>query len=227
MAEERSSAERREEHFRVLGPELGPLYNALYDEITWLHAKWQEYRQLYATPETVKLLNQIAGFFFRVVQDVLWEDILLHIARLIDQPTMKRGEENLTLLRLAPAIDEPKLAREVRTLVRKVEQESAFAVDWRNRRLAHRDLTLALNRRSAEPLLGASRQRVKGALSAIGDVLNKIEGHFWKSEVAFDHIITQRDAETLIYFLRLAARAENQRLERLRQGHPLPEDLEP
>ncbi len=227
MAEKKSSGERRDEHFRVLGPQLGPLYSSLYDEVTWLHAKWQQYRQLYATPETVELLNQIAGFFFRVVQDVLWEDILLHIARLIDQPTTKRGKKNLTLLQLAPAIDDSKLAREVRTLVKRVKQESAFAVDWRKRHLAHRDLALALNESGEEPLLGASRQRIKGALSAIGDVLNKIEGHFWNSEIAFDHIITQSDAETLIYFLRLAARADNQRLERLRRGRPLPEDLEP
>mgnify|MGYP000478989467 CR=1 FL=1 len=227
MGRDGSPAKRREEHFRVLGPQLGPLYSSLYDEITWLHAKWQQYRQLYATPETVKLLNQIAGFFFRVVQDVLWEDLLLHIARLIDQPKTKRAKENLTLLRLAPGIDEPKLAREVRTLVKNVERESAFAVDWRMRRLAHRDLALALNERSAQPLPGVSRERMKRALSAITLVMNKIEGHFWNSEVAFDYIITQSDAETLTYYLRLAAKAHDQRLEGLRQGRPLPEDLEP
>jgi hypothetical protein len=70
-----------------------------------------EYRKLYGeSAERVAFLNETAGFFFRVVQDVLWDDILLHIARLTDPP--KQGVyENLTLLRLPSLIDDKAVGR--------------------------------------------------------------------------------------------------------------------
>ena len=104
MGRQRSSEEVHEEHLRVLGPDLGSLYHVLYNEVTWLHAKWLEYRKLYGhSPERIDLLNQTAAFFFRVVQDVLWEDILLHLARLTG-PRKSAGKANLTLLMLPDII---------------------------------------------------------------------------------------------------------------------------
>ena len=45
-----------------LGATLGPLYHALNKEVTWLHAKWLEYRKLYAeSEERVDLLNGTAA----------------------------------------------------------------------------------------------------------------------------------------------------------------------
>jgi hypothetical protein len=226
MGAHRSAEEVEREHLGVLGPELGPTYHVLYEEVTWLHAKWNQYRQLYATPQTVDLLNRTAGFFFRVIQDVLWEDVVLHIARLTDSPK-SMGKANLTLRRLPEVITIPELAAEVENLVDKVQKESAFARDWRNRRIAHRDLSLALDV-EAEPLQAVSRAQVERVLSAIRAVLNKIHGHFWRDQaVAFDHFLAHDDAEALTYYLGVAAKAEDATQERLRQGRPLPEDLEP
>jgi hypothetical protein len=225
MGARRSAEEVEQERLNVLGPDLGPIYYALYEEVTWLHAKWKQYRQLYATPETVDLLNRIAGFFFRVVQDVLWEDIVLHVARLSDPPK-SMGKANLTLRRLPEVIQLQELAAEVKNLVEEVQRESAFAREWRNRRLAHRDLSLALDF-EAEPLQGVSRDQMERALSAIRAVLNKVQGRFWKSEVAFQHFLAHDDAAALTYYLGVAAKAEDRSRERLSQGRPLPEDLEP
>ena len=80
MAESKTADEVRDEHLRTLGPELGPLYSALYDEVSWLHAKWKQYRILFAgSPERIELLNRVAGFFFYMIQNVLWEDVVLHL----------------------------------------------------------------------------------------------------------------------------------------------------
>ena len=100
MGEELSAEQVREKHLRDMGPELGAVYNALDRDVAWLHAKWNQYRQLYArSPERIALLNQVAGHFFGVVQDTLFEDVLLHLARLTD-PAKSVGNENLTLKRL-------------------------------------------------------------------------------------------------------------------------------
>ena len=93
----RTPEEARTEHIRVMGEELGSLYDALWQEVAGLHGKWSEYAALFGTRESrVDLLNQAAPYFFRIVQDSLWEDVLLHIARLTDPPK-SAGKSNLTV----------------------------------------------------------------------------------------------------------------------------------
>ncbi len=225
MAENKTAEQVRDEHLQVLGPTLGPLYNALYNEVTWLHAKWNQYRILFAeSPERIELLNGVAGFFFRVIQDVLWEDMVLHIARLTDQPKSAQ-KDNLTLLRLAAAVQAPALSREIEKLVKQALTDAKFVRDWRNRHLAHRDLALAVDDR-ATPLSGISRESMERALAALRAVLNKIEGHFWHSEVVFMQVIASGDAEDVAYYLKFAVEADSRRRARLLQGRALPEDFE-
>lgn len=80
--------------------------------------------------------------------------MLLHIARLTDPPK-SAGKSNLTVQRLTSAIDHPDTKFAVAELITKAQLDSEFCRDWRNRRLAHRDLHLALTR-TAEPLQPAS-----------------------------------------------------------------------
>src|SRR5437867_12009636 len=113
MSESKTAEQVRDERLQVLGRIVGPLYHALYGEVTWLHAKWKQYRILFAeSPERIELLNGVAGFFFRVIQDVLWDDVLLHIVRLTDPPRSV-GKDNLTLFRLAESVQERALVLEV------------------------------------------------------------------------------------------------------------------
>jgi len=214
MSGHKTHEQVREEHNGVLGPVLGPLYHGLYEEVTWLHAKWKQYRILFAeSPERIDLLNEVAGFFFQVIQDVLWEDVVLHIARLTDPPR-SAGKDNLTILRLEGAVAEVALSVEVAALVDRARVAADFARVWRNRRLAHRDLSLALGN-GVTPLPGISRAEVENALDAIRTALNKIEGHFFQSQVAFEDFLAYDDAESLACHLKLAVDAERRERESL------------
>ena len=56
-------------------------------------------------------MNRSAGHFFRMVQDGLWEGIVLHVARLTD-PSHSQGRkdrQNLTLHNLPDLIPDKKL----------------------------------------------------------------------------------------------------------------------
>ena len=227
MAQAKSAEAVRDGHLRVLGSELGQVYHALQNELIWLYAKWLEYRKLYATsPERVTLLNSAGPFLFRVVQDVLWDDVLLHVARLTDPPKSGR-KSNMTIKRLAAVVSDPRLSSEIERLVSDAERLCAFAREWRNRHLAHCDFDLAVKCRGVDPLLPASRQHVDAALAALAAVLNRIEAHYFHSEVGFAYFSDAGDAEALVYHLAVAARAEARRQERLKHGEVLPEDLEP
>lgn len=112
-------------------------------------------------------------------------------------------------------MEQPELASEIESAVKRAENLSRFARDWRNRRLAHSDLKLALEDR-AEPLLGVSRENVEHSLSAIAGVLNTISGYFFRTEVGFRLFIAHDDAECLAYYLKSAIDSEDR--ERLGRG---------
>jgi len=225
MGEHKSAEQVHEKHLRDMGSQLGEVYHALWNEVGWVHAKWQQFRQLYAhSPACIELLNDVAGHFFGIVQDVLWEDVILHIARLTERPTTA-GQANLTLVALPPLISDTALAQEVDDLVETAKSEAAFAKKWRDKRLAHRDILVALEK-GAEPLPGVSRQGVERALAAIRAVMNRLEEYYWQSEVAYSHFLATGEADDLVYYLRLAKQFERKRSELLGQGKYVPEDWE-
>src|SRR2546428_12753884 len=116
MARNLTADEVREEHLASMGPHLGPVYNALWNEVAWLHAKWHEYKELYGEkPPRLELLNRASGFFFRIVQDTLWEDTLLHLARLTD-PSRSAGRPNPTAFQPPSLGNEPGLPEQFEAL---------------------------------------------------------------------------------------------------------------
>jgi len=226
MRRDQSAIEEERQHLRAFGSELGALYHALEHEVIWLHAKWLEYRKLYAkSDKRIDLLNKTAGFFFRVVQDALWGDLLLHIARLTDPPKQGRYE-NLTLLRLPEAVHDKGLADNIRDLVKTALANAEFAREWRNRSLAHQELSLALQV-GAKPLPGASRKSVEDVLASYRKIMNRLHVSYLQGEVGYEYFLAYDDADMLVRRLAVAARLDERQKERLRQGKPLPEDLEP
>lgn len=226
MANEQTPNEVETEHIARLGPDLGPVYHALWNDLASLLVKWQEYREMFgASPERIGLLNSAAGLFFRIVQDTLWEDTLLHLCRLTDPP-QSVGRSNLTLRALPPLVNNSALRAEVSALVDQAVHATAFARDWRNRRLSHHDLALAIDS-CAQPLAPASRTHVSDALAAVHAVLNRISERLLQAALA-NHVITPTTGGvSLMLLLRDGIEARDARRERLRRGEPLPEDLGP
>ena len=128
-----------------------------------MHIKWGQYRQLFAQSQRrVDLINQAAGHFFRILQDALFEDIILHLARLTDPAQSghkHKSQDNLSLWRLQMLVPET-LSVEVADLVQEALAACSAPRVWRNKRLAHRDLTVALAT-ADDPLSGISRGDVE------------------------------------------------------------------
>jgi hypothetical protein len=145
----------------------------------------------------------------------------------INDPTSSAGlharrspaKQNLTVQRLPTLLTDPVLATEIQTLVDEAVTRSAFARDWRNRRIAHSDLALAI-KEGSKPLAAGSRKSVVEALDAIGALRNRLEQHFRHSTIAFEGFDHPGDAEALLYVIRDGLEAENARRKRLHQGKP-------
>lgn len=216
-ASNRTAEEAKADNIRTMGQELGLLYDVLWQQVAWLYNKWAQYVELFGKkPSRITLLNNAAPTFFGVVQYTLWEDVLLHIARLTDSPK-SAGKSNLSFRRLPDAIGDAIVKARVTSLITKALKASEFCRDWRNRRIAHRDLHLALGL-GAAPLEPASREKVKEALEALVEVLNAISAHYHDSTTFFDLDDGSGGAESLLYVLDDGIKAENLRRERRKNG---------
>lgn len=225
MTTEYTDEQRLERSIRDMGSELGPVFHELSNDLIWLHAKWIQYRQLFGhSEERVNILNEVGGHFFKIVQDALWDDAVLSISRLTDQP-QSMGKDNLTFLLLPGMIKDTSLKYDIEELITKSIAASSFAKDWRNRRLAHNDLLLAL-KSGSKPLKGISRDNVNNALLSFNNILNRLSLHYWQSATFYDDFIASGgEGENVIYYLHAGIRAEEAKMQRLRQRKPLPGDF--
>src|SRR5262245_18340275 len=168
-----------------MGPELGELQYLLSHDVFWLHCKWAEYRELFATkPSRIDLMNETAPAFFARLDDVLWSDVLLHLSRLTDKPT-SRGKQNLTFLQYPRLVARLPIRDAGHAALENVESATRFVRDWRDRRLAHRDFSHAQDP-TAKPLTAGSRASVEVALKAVRDLMQIPEGHFCDAEKSYD-----------------------------------------
>jgi hypothetical protein len=199
--------EVRKSYEKSLGPALGSIFSELWQELAWLHTVWQEYRTIFAdTPARLDLANESAGSFFYLIQKSLWESVLLHLARLTD-PVTSIGKPNLSVSALQGLVL-PEFQVEVGKLTDAALGASAFAKDWRNRYIAHKDLPLALGDQKAPPLKSASRAAVEKALQALDDLLNFIDRAYNDTSTVFRGIEPHTGARRLLDILGKGLAAE-------------------
>jgi hypothetical protein len=214
------------DYIKFMGEPLGKLFYALWQEVAWLYSKWAEYVELFGTkPSRINLLNEAAPLFFRIVQDSLWEDTILHIARLTD-PHKSVGKENLTIQAIPYLVSDRDIAQTIFNLIEVAIRTSEFCRDWRNRRIAHRDLKLAIEE-GITPLKPASHEKVKQALNSIAEVLNAVSEYYTGSTTVFDIGGYSRGAMSLLYVLHEGVTAREERLERIKRGEIRKGDFEP
>jgi hypothetical protein len=205
----------------IMGEELGSIYSQLWQELAWLYRTWAEYAALFGTRESrVDLLNEAAPAFARIVQDSLWQCVILHIARLTDPPKSV-GKRNLSVRALEEAVEDSELKVRVSQAVAEALAASEFCRDWRNRHLAHRDLDLAL-KRGAEPLQAASLLKVKEALASLSNVLNVVSLKYLECTTSFDIDLRvgggPGGAISLLYYIDMGVEAEGRRRKKLGSG---------
>lgn len=213
----RSAEETRAHYIDEMGEELGSVFYQLYVEVVWLRSKWSEHQELFgAKPERIDLLNAVAPYFFRIVQDALLHDTMLGIARLTD-PTRMGRNENLSLQKLAELVDDSDLTETLRVALDSLNEAVAPVRDWRNRRIAHCDFPHSANP-DANPLLPMSRESISSAITEIERIVNLVSHHYCNSTIVFELVTIAGGANKLLYVLHDGLQAENEREKRLADG---------
>jgi hypothetical protein len=221
----RTAQEAQNHYVEKMGPDLGLQFAALWQEVVYAHIKWGEFMELYGTNATrTELLNQAAPNFFGMLQGVLFEETLLHIARMTDPARMGKNE-NLSVKSLVEFIDDEATKNRLVEAIEAADKASDFCRDWRNRHIAHRDLALATDEKACV-LKAASRAQVSEALKAIANILNIVDEQFTKSQTYFNIGRGIGGAVSLLYVLDDGMKARAKREERLLRGEFSDEDVQ-
>ena len=166
----RTEPQMKDLYIRFMGAKLGEVFHYLIQEAALLHLKWNEYVTLFGKDkEQIDVLNSAAVGFFWLVEGRRCGMTCCSTSRAF----VDRRRDVLTvqsLPKLAPAEIRAGTNDHVKTL----DAAASFARDWRNRRLAHRNIDIALSR-PVTPLEPASRENVNAALAALDDLLFFVE----------------------------------------------------
>jgi hypothetical protein len=225
----KTAKEAKTKYIESMGNELGSQYAQLWQEVVYFHLKWAEFVVLFGTkPSRIKLMNMTAPAFFRTLQDVLYEETLLHITRLTDPPKTgfgKNKKSNLTIMNFKNLVTDTILLSKIEPLLDALDDLADFCRDWRNRRIAHRDLEIALEK-TIQPLKNGSRLQVDKILEAIANVMNEIAAHYLDTSTHFKSGSPHGGAFALLHYIDAGKQAEKAKEKRWRSGNLLQEDLE-
>lgn len=184
---------------------IAEVYRPLRGELVNIHVQWRLFLQLYGTdPDRIELLNRFAGGLFGVVQEVLYDDLVLAVFRLHD-PAKSGKFENLSLPSLVGAVRgvnsqlAASLARGSGDLVALLDPYA----EWRNKRIAHNDLETAKAQYfGSSPLEGPSREVIARALAIACGVLNEVAAAYGEGETRYGEVILAAgDGDALVRHL--------------------------
>ena len=161
-----------------------------------LFIDWKSFETLFGSgQERVDLLNATATNFAGRLFHIMYDHALLGICRATDGDKVA-GKDNVSLRGLQKRLSHTNLLsspdlEKLENLVDDAVVAASFARDWRNRKIAHHDLDLAM-KDNAKPLASATRAKVTHVIEKIFKpivfIRSKVEDvHFaWEMTVVDD-----------------------------------------
>lgn len=213
-----SAEDMERRYIAVMGKTIGDTFYDLMQQNALLHLKWNEYVALFGkTERQIEDMNKAAPGFFWLVQEIWWEDIILHIFRMIDRRRDVHSVHRLQDLLKAAKITVSGLKSRLATLV----DTADFARQIRNEMLAHRKVA---DHHHAEPIPPVSRDSIREALAAMDDLLHCVDHHFTQTLPTFyDHLDTHGGSQTLVWHVRRGVAARDDDIEHHRPFMSFPD----
>ena len=218
MSQDKSAEQIKNQHLEQMGVELGTIFNFLYNEVLTINYKWTEYIEVYGTnEERLKLLNKTAPTYFAVVQKVLFENIVLNIARITD-PIQSMGKKNLTIKAIPQFITDDNLKARILKCIDEIDNESSFCRDWRNRLITHSDYSLLMNEK-AQPLEPANRTKIDSIIKLLYEFINELYDKYFNTRIYEKIIKANNGVFRLLCLLDEGQTSEHDRIQRIKSGN--------
>jgi len=220
MSETRTGEELKQIRINILGNDFGLLYDSLYNEIISIEHKWIEFKELFGEKESrFEIMNKTAPYFFYIIQNVLWENLVLGIARITD-PISTSGKKNATIIAIPYYLTDLNFKTKIENIIKEIEDRADFCRDWRNRIISHKDLILSIDPQNAKPLKTATRLKFKEVLAQIRELINAIELKYFNQRVGFEYLESENGALNLLHYLESGMKYKKEQIEKRKSGQP-------
>lgn len=166
-------------------------FEFLKRDLTYLYRRWTLYGQLFGTnTHRLDVINRTAPDVISEFQWLAIDNMILALSGITD-PAGSGKKINLSLQYLVEKLEGESEAELVdalkETLVELTESVDKFR-GIRNKRLAHKDLAVALES-TESPLPGVSRAQISAALALVAKFLNLIDHYFFKNSTNYEVVI--------------------------------------
>lgn len=181
--------------------EIWEVLNALKEDVKWISLIWGRFDELFAhSDERVRLLRDVAGGFFKMIQDMTVDSAIITLSRITDV-SETRYQKNITLARLISLI-EAEDSREIYHEVLAINTELGELIKplrkHRSKRIAHRDYDVARKLIELDPVIKGD---IDKAVQLVQKILNVVEGHYFDQTTAYILSGNPGVVDSLIFFL--------------------------
>jgi len=195
---------------KTMPPSIEDLFGPINDDVTWLHTIWDLYLQLYGTnPKYLDVMNMSAPQFFAILENVLFEELILIVGRLTDAPRTS-GHENASIERLIEEIEAENyaaLGASLRKRLQDFKTNYPGFKTWRNWRVGHSD-KLTVTKGSAFPMPAMPKNHVQAAVDELAAIMNEVSLSLMDSVQAYKpFMVAHGDGNALMEMLERATSA--------------------
>jgi hypothetical protein len=168
------------------------IFDALRPEVTFLHANWSAFQQLYGTQESVDALNAVAPGAFSLIGLIFRREFISATCRITDQKAFGSGpkaKENLTLKQLLHSIKESGAEQafvdELTLKEAAIDRHCQPFRERRNRIIGHLDLRTALDEHPQQ-LPKVDSKQIATFLAMLAELMNIVLGYYTAAYADFE-----------------------------------------
>jgi hypothetical protein len=183
----------------TLPTSLQQKFDAIHREVVILNFKWVYFRQLFGQQKTIDVLNQAAPSAFHLIEAAMFIDILLSIMRLVD-PKKSSGQPNLSFGSINEELPDGNIRDAIFALQEQIRLRTEDMKVWRNKKLAHNDLSRHLPEATTLPSI--QYKDLFEAMRLIGQLMNVLHKNLSDTEFQYDRCITRDDGYKLLFYLK-------------------------
>src|SRR3954453_19060330 len=160
---------------------MGGVFRGFLQEYSIVRAKWRLYERLFATPESIELLNRHGAHAFGLIEDLLIKDVILCITRMLNTSKASWGDPaNLaTLLINLAAHKQMALVKRLTTIRDRIQPAGDDLRRWRDEQLSRNNYAAYVGLKAdIDTLPSNQRKMIEDVLSAMGEVLRELRAHY-------------------------------------------------
>ncbi len=187
--------------------QIDQTYTRMLLIVSNLHKLWTSYKQLfYTSKQRTQLLDKSAKRFFKMVEGILINEIVLIICKLAD-PSCSKGKQRFSLEALKKEIQEVKRSSLNKELKQRFslfkDKTILLKKDFRNKTIAHYDYSL-ISTWPSKPLPKIAISTIEDILRELRNFMNSIEYHFNKTKVLYEEVVITNGVDVLMDRLKMA-----------------------